>query len=350
MRRTRSTTRATRVATRTDLKPWQRCSNGRRTTATGWCSCSRDTRRTWTGSCTATRGSPPGSACGSVSPPTRPVSWPGLPGSSPSRPGTPSNRARCLCWKNSSAVPSRRGASTNWATGASHGRCSSAPARPGTCGSRFSARTRVRRTLPPCRPPTCAARSSTWAGRQTPGPPELLSLIAPSVIRKCPIANWHAQELALRSWSAQFRGGQVLQRGDQGVRVRTRVPDHVHERVQHRVAVLAPVEQALRRLPQLGRVAPPEPVGERQVTVDVQLTGVPSARLLVIRRQQRAPVPLLSGVQRGQVDAVVPSPEHWEGERPPRQCLQVVVGQQPGYQLRVQSERGRIAVDLRKRA
>ena len=70
------------------------------------------------------------------------------------------------------------------------------------------------------------------------------------------------------------------------------VPDDVHQRVQHRMPVFAPVQQALRGLPQFGRVAAPEPVGEHQVPVEVQRAAGPPVRVVVIGGQQGPPVAL----------------------------------------------------------
>ena len=90
---------------------------------------------------------------------------------------------------------------------------------------------------------------------------------------------------------------QVTQRGDQAGLVAAAVPDDVHQRVQHRVPVLAPVQQPLRGLPQLGRVTTPQPVRQRQVPVDVQHAARPPVRVVMVGGQQRAPVRLRGRIQ-----------------------------------------------------
>ncbi len=144
-----------------------------------------------------------------------------------------------------------------------------------------------------------------------------------------------------RGWPGAQTGGsgrQIAQRGDQAGWVAARVPDRVHQRVQHGMPVLAQVEQALRGFPQLGWVAPPQPVGQGQVPVDVQLAARPPVGVVVVGGQQGAPVGLRGRVQGGQVDAAEHAAQHREGERPAGQRLQVTVRQQPGHQRGVQAE------------
>jgi hypothetical protein len=118
--------------------------------------------------------------------------------------------------------------------------------------------------------------------------------------------------------------------------------------VQHQVPVLAGVEQPLRGLPQLRRVAAPQPVRERQVPLDVAADAA-RRRGGVVGGQQRPPVPGAGRVKAAQVDAGVPALEHREREGAPGQRLQVAVRQQPPDQRVVQAELGRVAVGLRER-
>ena len=78
-------------------------------------------------------------------------------------------------------------------------------------------------------------------------------------------------------------------RGDIAL-LRARRPDRLDQRVQHLVPVLAEVEQPLRGLPQLGRVAAPEPVRERDVPVDVLGACLPAVSVAMIGGQQGAAV------------------------------------------------------------
>jgi len=142
---------------------------------------------------------------------------------------------------------------------------------------------------------------------------------------------------------------ELAQHGDQRRLVAAGVVEDGHQRVQHQVPVLAGVEQALRGLPQLGRVAAPEPVGQHQVPLDVPAHPAGSGGR-VVGGEQRAPVPRVGRVQDGQVGAGMPALEHREGERPPRQRLQVGVRQQPPDQRVVQAELGGIPVRLGERA
>ena len=121
--------------------------------------------------------------------------------------------------------------------------------------------------------------------------------------------------------------------------------DHVHQHVQHRVPVLAQVQQALGGVPQLRRVAAPEPVGQRQVPVDVPGVGGVVAGLVVIGRHQHPALGGISRIQRAQVGPAVAAAQHREGEGPAGQRLQIGVGQQPGHQGRLQAEGGRVMVD-----
>ena len=142
-------------------------------------------------------------------------------------------------------------------------------------------------------------------------------------------------------------GGQLAQRYLEGGLVRARRVEHVHQRVQHHVPVLARVEQPLRGVPEGGRRAAPEPVRQRQVTVDV----APDARRarrpgprVVVGGEQQPPVGRIGRVKLGQIDPAVLALEDRERERAPRQRLEVGVGQQPGHQLLVQAELGRVPV------
>ena len=69
--------------------------------------------------------------------------------------------------------------------------------------------------------------------------------------------------------ASRLVGVEFAQHGDERGLVSAGVVEHGHQRVQHQVPVLAGVEQPLGRLPQLGRVAAPEPVGQHQVPLDV---------------------------------------------------------------------------------
>src|SRR5260370_27252086 len=81
--------------------------------------------------------------------------------------------------------------------------------------------------------------------------------------------------------------------------------DRLNQRVQHLMPVLAQVEEALRGLPQLGRVATPQPVRKRNMPVDVLGASLPTVSIAMIGVQQGAPVSRLCRVQRGQVDTAV---------------------------------------------
>jgi hypothetical protein len=70
----------------------------------------------------------------------------------------------------------------------------------------------------------------------------------------------------------------------------------------------------------------------------------------VIGGQQRPPVPRIGGIQAAQVGTVVPTLQDREGERAPRQRLQVAVRQQPPDQHVVQAELRRIPVRLGEHA
>ena len=80
--------------------------------------------------------------------------------------------------------------------------------------------------------------------------------------------------------------------------------------------------------------------------VDVQRPAGPPVAVVVIGGQQGAPVREHGRVQPVQVDAAEHAAQHREGERPPGQRLQVVVGQQPGHQRGIQAERGGVPVHL----
>ena len=107
--------------------------------------------------------------------------------------------------------------------------------------------------------------------------------------------------------------------------------------------VLAEIEQPLRGLPELVRLAPPQPVSQFQVPLDVRLAGVPG-RPVVVGGQQDPAAGRVGRVQRAQVHAAVPAAQQREGERPAGQRLQVGVWEQPGHQRGVQAEGGRVAV------
>jgi len=142
---------------------------------------------------------------------------------------------------------------------------------------------------------------------------------------------------------------ELAQHRDEGRLVTAGVVEHGHQRVQHQVPVLAGVQQPLRRLPQLGRVAPPEPVGERQVPLDVPADPA-GGRGGVVGSEQRAPVVRVGRVEDGQIGARMPALQDREGERAPRQRLQVGVRQQPPDQRVVQAELRRVPVRLGERA
>ena len=144
-------------------------------------------------------------------------------------------------------------------------------------------------------------------------------------------------------------GVEFAQHGDERGLVRAGVVEHGHQRVQDQVPVLAGVEQPLGRLPQLGRVAAPEPVGQHQVPLDVPADPA-GRRRGVVGGQQGPPVPRIGGVQAAQVGAGMPALQHREGERAPRQGLQVAVRQQPPDQHVVQAELRRITVRLGEHA
>ena len=93
--------------------------------------------------------------------------------------------------------------------------------------------------------------------------------------------------------------------------------DDVDQRVQHRVPVLAEVEQALRGFPELRRVAAPQPVGQGQVPVDVRRVGAPGPMVSSWSAASRiAAVPRAGRVERGQVGAAVVALQH-AGTRTP---------------------------------
>ena len=144
-------------------------------------------------------------------------------------------------------------------------------------------------------------------------------------------------------------GLELAEHGDQGGLVPGRVVDHGHQLVQDQVPVLAGVEQPLRGLPELRRIAAPEPVRQRQVPFDVP-SDAARRRGGVVRGQQRAPVPRVRRVQDAQVRAGVPPLEDSERERAARQGLQVAVRQQPAHEHVVQAELRRIPVRLREHA
>jgi 5-oxoprolinase (ATP-hydrolysing) len=144
-------------------------------------------------------------------------------------------------------------------------------------------------------------------------------------------------------------GVEFAQDGDQRGFVPAGVVEHGHQRVQHQVPVLAGVEQPLGGLPQFRRVAAPEPFGQHQVPLDVAADAA-GRRGGVIGGQQDPPVPRVGRIQAAQVGAGLPALQHREGERAPRQGLQVAVWQQPPDQHVVQAELRRITVRLREHA
>jgi 5-oxoprolinase (ATP-hydrolysing) len=144
-------------------------------------------------------------------------------------------------------------------------------------------------------------------------------------------------------------GVEFAQHGDERGLIPAGVVEHGHQRVQHQVPVLAGIQQPLGRLPQLGRVAAPEPVGQHQVPLDVPADPA-GCRGGVVGGQQGPPVPRIGGIQAGKVGAGVPALQDREGERAPRQGLQVAVRQQPPDQRVVQAELRRITVRLGEHA
>jgi len=136
-------------------------------------------------------------------------------------------------------------------------------------------------------------------------------------------------------------GREFAQRGlERGLVVARSLLD-VHQRVQHQVPVLARVEQPLRGVPEGGRRPPPQPVGYRQVAVDVaaHARGARAARLgVVVGGEQQPAVVGVGRIEPRQVDAPVLALEHGEGERAARQRLEVGVGKQPGDKLLIQPE------------
>ncbi len=123
--------------------------------------------------------------------------------------------------------------------------------------------------------------------------------------------------------------------------------------MQHQVPVLAVVQQPLRGIPQHRRRAAPEPVGYRQVAVDVAADARRARAAgpgVVVGGEQQPAVGRVRRVELGQVDAAVPAFEHREGERAPRQRLKVGVRQQPRDELFVQAELRRVPVDPGERA
>jgi hypothetical protein len=127
------------------------------------------------------------------------------------------------------------------------------------------------------------------------------------------------------------------------------VVEHGHQRVQHQVPVLAGVEQPLRGLPQLGRVAAPQPLREHQVPLDVAADAAGRGGG-VVGGKQRPPVLAVGRVQAAQVDAGVPAFEHGKRESPSGQRLQVAVRQQPPDQGVVKAELRRVPVGLSEHA
>ena len=123
-------------------------------------------------------------------------------------------------------------------------------------------------------------------------------------------------------------GLELAEHRHQGGLVPGRLVEHGHQLVQDQVPVLAGVEQPLRGLPELRRVAAPEPVRQHQVPLDVPADAA-RRRGGVVGGQQRAAVPRVGRVQAAQVRAGVPPLEDGERERAPRQRLQVAVRQQP---------------------
>jgi len=153
----------------------------------------------------------------------------------------------------------------------------------------------------------------------------------------------------IRAWTLAFVGVEFAEDSDQGGLVAAGVVEHGHQRVQHQVPVLAGVQQSLGGLPQLGRVAAPQPVGQPEVPLDVPAHAARRGGG-VVGGQQGPPVPLVGRVQAAQVGAGMPALEHGERERATRQGLQVPVRQQPAHQHVVQPELRRIPVRLGEHA
>ncbi len=99
-----------------------------------------------------------------------------------------------------------------------------------------------------------------------------------------------------------------------------------------------------RRLP----IAAPEPVGNRQVPVDMGVVAPPGGRVIVVGGQQCPAVGRPGRIEGAEVGAAVMAHQHREGERTAGQGLQVRVRQQPGHQAGLQAEGGGIAVDARE--
>jgi 5-oxoprolinase (ATP-hydrolysing) len=144
-----------------------------------------------------------------------------------------------------------------------------------------------------------------------------------------------------------FVGLELPEHRHEGGLVPGRMVEHGHQLVQDQVAVLAGVEQPLRGLPELRRIAAPEPVRQHQVPLDVPADAARRGGG-VVGGQQRAPVPRVGRVQAAQVRAGVPPLEDSERERAARQRLQVAVRQQPADERVVQPELRRIPVGLRE--
>src|SRR5215469_11222983 len=105
---------------------------------------------------------------------------------------------------------------------------------------------------------TMAISASSSPMRQAPklsARSELRSMTRPGPLTGPPLAR------LLRRQAGQ-------RRGDVGF-TRACRPDRLDQQMQHVMPVLAKVEQALRRLPELRRVAAPEAVGKHDVPVQV---------------------------------------------------------------------------------
>src|SRR6266851_1802954 len=89
----------------------------------------------------------------------------------------------------------------------------------------------------------------------------------------------------------------------------------IDQRVHHVVPGLAQVEQALRSLPELRRIAVPQPVSERRVLVQV-LAAHPPARMVMVGLKQDPPVIGVCRVERAQIRAAEDALEHAEREGP----------------------------------
>src|SRR5258706_4876804 len=117
----------------------------------------------------------------------------------------------------------------------------------------------------------------------------------------------------------------------------------IDQRVHHVVPGFAQVEQALRSLPELRRIAVPQPVSERRVLVQV-LAAYPPARMVMVGLKQDPPVIGVCRVERAQIRAAEDALEHAEREGSAGERPEVTIGQHPADQNAIEAERSGVPV------